>query len=151
MKRKRPTRRVRRSERREAIERATGRVREQLERSPSFRSLAEGRRKQFVRRAERLIEAMAGPEDLRPAIVGDVDFPEFVADLIGGVFEAMVDVSIQQMDAYADLLKNVARGVDGFDGSARGRQQVATMVLMGINRIVVTDGRITVRPHPDPD
>ena len=145
-----------------------------------------------------------------------VAFPTFVADLIKGTFQAIVNASIQQMEAYGQLLANVARTVDQFmaenitDNQARdylvgrypghfrlevsdkaarlrvrdkaddqpkpnfktdlnlpedvdldddlaeeklvpgARRQLAqsrhsllsTMVLMGINRIVVTSGRI---------
>src|SRR5262249_51710066 len=52
-------------------------------------------------------------------------FPSFVASLIKGTFQAIVDASIQQMEAYAELLKNVATTVDRFmadnisDGMAR--------------------------------
>lgn len=145
-----------------------------------------------------------------------IAFPTFVADLIKGTFQAIVDASIQQMEAYGELLSNVAKTVDDFmkdnitDNNARdwlasaypqvikldtssgsprlrradsadaaeapnfqkelnltenveadeetievilmpaarrkiaqSRQQtLATMVLMGMNRIVVTRGRI---------
>ena len=145
-----------------------------------------------------------------------IAFPTFVADLVKGTFQAVVDASIQQMEAYGELLANVAKTVDEFMGDnitdnqardylanrypqvirldtsqgapqlqptdnaddvpppnirgdlnlaedvsldnetmetvmvpaarrqlAQSRQQVlATMVLMGINRIVVTSGRI---------
>ena len=46
--------------------------------------------------------------------VGSVDFPKFVGDLIQNVFQAIVDASIQQMEAYAELLKAVAQTVDQF-------------------------------------
>src|SRR5262245_43981024 len=150
-------------------------------------------------------------------LVQKVDFPKFVAGLIHGVFDAIVTSSIKQMEAYAELVKNVAKSVDqymkdnvstnqardylagrypeylevdiggqqptlkpreGHDEDnlpdffadlglsspvssldndtveqqlvpaarrrmAMDRQQLlATMVLMGINRLVVTDGRI---------
>ena len=150
-------------------------------------------------------------------MIRDVNFPAFVAGLIDGVFNAIVTSSIKQMDAYAELVKNVAKSVDDFmkdnisENSARDylanrypdqlqvdtsgdspalkpkegaddsslpdffkdlglaqpvtsldqdtaeqvlmpaarqrmamdRQQLlATMVLMGINRLVVTDGHI---------
>jgi hypothetical protein len=145
-----------------------------------------------------------------------VEFPTFVADLIRGTYNAIVDASIKQMEAYAELIANVAKTVDQFmsdnitdnqardylagqypahfrvdtsgdsptltvkEGAqnipapslksdlgltedvdlsdqsaeetlvpaarrkiARGRQQMlASMVLMGVNRIVVTSGRI---------
>ena len=147
-----------------------------------------------------------------------IAFPTFVADLVKGTFQAIVDATIQQMEAYGELLANVAKTVNEFMGDnitdnqardwlaqshpqvirlqrsgdgavarpaegaddaeaaqasvkrdlgvpgettiddetveqvlvpaarrklAQSRQQVlATMVLMGINRIVVTSGRI---------
>lgn len=154
------------------------------------------------------------------ATLSAIDFPSFVASLIQGTFQAIVDSSIQQMEAYAELLKNVAGTVDRFmsdnisDGTARdyladqyggllardttggqprlrvetsrksseevpsffkelgfdspeqidddsieqvivpatrrflaeSRQRtLATMVLMGINRVVVDDGEITAK------
>ena len=48
-----------------------------------------------------------------------------MASLIQGTFKAIVDASIQQMQAYAELLKNVAMTVDKFmadnvtDGNAK--------------------------------
>jgi hypothetical protein len=148
-----------------------------------------------------------------------IDFPSFVASLIQGTFQAIVDASIQQMEAYAELLKNAATTIDAFttdnvtDGMARDyladrydgvfqrdttasrprlkvaqgaqgselpsffadmgigsaddldeatveekvvpatrrmlgeqrQQTLATMVLMGINRIVVRDGEISAK------
>lgn len=155
------------------------------------------------------------------ATLNAINFPEFVASLIKGTFQAIVDASIQQMEAYAELLKNVAMTVDEFmsdnisDGAAkdyladnyngflvrdtsqqtpvlavnpaaqngnsempsffkdlgfetpadideqaieqtivpaarksmaeRRQQTLATMVLMGINRIVVDEGEITAK------
>jgi len=46
--------------------------------------------------------------------VGSVDFPAFVGGLIQNVFQAIVDASIQQMNAYGELLKSVAQTVDQF-------------------------------------
>ncbi len=148
-----------------------------------------------------------------------IDFPNFVSGLIQGTFQAIVDSSIQQMQAYAEMLKQVAGTVDQFmsenvsDGQARDyladrygdvltrssasgaprlsvnpqaqggelpsffsdlgfaapedlsddtvedvvvpaarrslaeqrQQTLATMVMMGINRVVVSDGEITAK------
>src|SRR5262245_49482524 len=49
------------------------------------------------------------PADLQ---VRAIDFPDFVAKLIKGVFDAIVDASIRQMDAYANLVKNLTQTVD---------------------------------------
>jgi hypothetical protein len=47
-------------------------------------------------------------------LVGSVDFPNFVGGLIQNVFQAIVNASIQQMNAYGQLLKSVAQTVDQF-------------------------------------
>lgn len=47
-------------------------------------------------------------------LIGSVDFPAFVGGLIQNVFQAIVNASIQQMNAYAELLKSVAQTVDQF-------------------------------------
>ena len=160
--------------------------------------------------------AQAGVEALGD-VVNKVDFPGFVGGLIEGVFNAIVKASIDQMEAYGELVANVAKSVDEYmrdnitEDQARDylvdrypdhleadmggerptlrpredrdednmpdffkdlglplpiddldeetveqqlvpaarkriamdRQQLlATMVLMGINRLIVTDGRI---------
>ena len=153
-------------------------------------------------------------------LLRQVNFPAFVAELIQGVFQAVVDASIQQMRAYGELVQGVVMSLNdfrdanvtqnqardhlvskfpnlmqinitdqgpraglrpgadtdelpnissmlGMDGEitdlddemieeqlvpaarndlARSRQTLlATMLLMGINRIVVTDGKINAR------
>jgi phage tail sheath protein FI len=50
-----------------------------------------------------------GPSDI---VLDAVDFPDFVAGLLHGVFGAIVGASVQQMEAYADLLADVAKTVD---------------------------------------
>ena len=45
---------------------------------------------------------------------GEVDFPGFVADLVKGVFHAIVDASIQQMEAYSELLDKAASSMGEF-------------------------------------
>jgi hypothetical protein len=151
----------------------------------------------------------------------ELDFPEFVASLIHGTWDAMVDSSIRQMDSFADLVAAISKpleqfrdenvtanqardwlvsqypgdlslgqngtgrtlvprgGVDEFgsgaspdwladygladqplttalleeqlvptarDRMARDRMQtLATLVMLGMNRIVVRDGSITAR------
>ena len=54
-----------------------------------------------------------GAENFRK-YVGAVDFPAFVGGLIQNVFQAIVNASIQQMNAYAEMLKSVAQTVDQF-------------------------------------
>ncbi len=47
-------------------------------------------------------------------MVNRVNFPKFVAGLIDGVFNAIVTSSIKQMEAYAELVKNVSKSVDQY-------------------------------------
>ena len=47
-------------------------------------------------------------------MIQKVDFPQFVAGLIDGVFNAIVHSSIKQMEAYADLVRNVSKSVDQY-------------------------------------
>jgi hypothetical protein len=49
-----------------------------------------------------------------PAPVDKIDFPQYVFDLIQGTFEAIVDATIQQMDAYTELLEKVTKSIDQF-------------------------------------
>ena len=44
----------------------------------------------------------------------EIDFPEFVASLIHGTFDAMVDSSIRQMESFGDLIAAVAKPIEQF-------------------------------------
>jgi hypothetical protein len=120
--------------------------------TPAYAALDEPRREALREAAERLVlEASAGR-------AGVADFPVFVAGLIDGTFQAIVDASIQQMEAYADLLEQATKSLTRFaaaardDSTAQARQQLlATMVLMGVNRLVVEDGRIRAERVLDDD
>lgn len=68
-----------------------------------------------------------------------------MADPIQGTFQAVVNASIEQVEAYADLLADVTTTVDENSDPPERQQFLATMVLMGINRIVVVDGSIRAR------
>jgi hypothetical protein len=43
-----------------------------------------------------------------------IDFPAFVASLVHGTFDAIVDSSIKQMEAFADLVSAVSKPLDQF-------------------------------------
>jgi hypothetical protein len=49
------------------------------------------------------------------ATLNAIEFPKFVADLIKGTYQAIVDSSIKQMEAYAELISNVAKTVKDFE------------------------------------
>jgi hypothetical protein len=89
-----------------------------------------------------LARELAGPNEKRPDLAGDtatqrlrdsggavaadegaealanlvqkVDFVKFVSGLIDGVFNAIVTSSIKQMEAYAELVKNVSKSVEQY-------------------------------------
>ena len=61
---------------------------------------------------DRLSEIEA--ENNRSAFIDTVDFPDFVTDLIKGVFDALVKASIQQMEDYADLISSATESIDDF-------------------------------------
>lgn len=72
--------------------------------------------------AEGAAKAPAGPKQAATdalarragALVDEIDFPAFVAGLVHNTFDAIVEASIRQMEAFADLVSTVARGVDEF-------------------------------------
>ena len=55
-----------------------------------------------------------GPDDAFAEVIQSVSFPAFVAGLIEGVFNAIVNASIDQMEAYADLVTAVAASIGEF-------------------------------------
>ena len=48
------------------------------------------------------------------ALSDEINFPAFVAALVHGTFDAIVDATIRQMEAFADLVSAVAKDVDQF-------------------------------------
>src|SRR6185503_11929707 len=48
------------------------------------------------------------------ALSDELDFPEFVASLVHGTFDAIVDSSIRQMESFADLVAAVAKPIEQF-------------------------------------
>jgi hypothetical protein len=152
-------------------------------------ALVPARTRQIARDTGRIMSFLAagGAAPGMQELIDHVDFPDFVAKLIEGTFNAIVDASIEQMKAYGELLKDVAHTVDQFakdnlsaeqardwltakypelidddDGDdddkkkavrvrrkrltrKERRRLVATATLMGINRIVVTSGRVEAK------
>lgn len=48
------------------------------------------------------------------ALSDEIDFPEFVASLVHGTFDAIVDSAIRQMESFANLVAAVAKPVEQF-------------------------------------
>ena len=119
-------------------------VRELLERTPAYARLGDADRRRLEAGLVSVTTTAA------PELTGAADFPAFVSDLLGGVFEAIVNASVEQMEAYTRLLEGATSAVDDFvEGVASQRlahqrqKLLATMVLMGISRVKV--GRRGVR------
>lgn len=110
-------------------------VRARLERSPGYRELdAEDRRR------------LAGDMTLIAAFAdrrAGVDFPDFVAGLLKGVFDALVDGSQRQMAAYADLVAAVGRSVERFVADPTQRADLAG--AMGDMFELCPDGTLALR------
>lgn len=77
---------------------------------PPARALADddGARQAPKRQATETIAQRAG------AMVNEIDFPGFVAQLVHGTFDAIVDASIRQMESYSSLVTAVAKTLEQF-------------------------------------
>jgi hypothetical protein len=83
-----------------------------------------------------------------------VAFPTFVADLIKGTFQAIVNASIQQMEAYGQLLANVAKTVDQFMAENITDNQARDYLVgryPGHFRLEVSDKAARLRVHDKAD
>ncbi len=78
------------------------------------------------------------------ALSDEINFPAFVAGLVHGTFDAMVDASIRQMEAYAELVATVARSADDFtrDNVSRGQaiDWLSEKYPRDLERLVALDG-----------
>lgn len=127
-------------------------VRRLLERAPAFAALPPKRRERLPEILEGIV-LLASGGDARVS-----EFPDFVADLLEGVFEAVVDASIEQMEAYFDLLEDVSDSAENFAKDTKGetaaRQRarlLAMMALLGVNRVSVRHGGVAARSVFDTD
>jgi hypothetical protein len=79
--------------------------------------------------------------DVTGSLADSADFPIFVADLIRRTFDAIVEVTREQLDAFAALLKDLADSVDEYRREAdhdclRELQHAAAETLLSeIHRI----------------
>ncbi|HEU4561508.1 MAG TPA: hypothetical protein VFS20_26880 [Longimicrobium sp.] len=87
-------------------------------------------------------------------LLREVNFPNFVAELIQGVFQAVVDASVQQMKAYGEMVQSVAMSLNDFrdqnvtENQARDHLVQKYPSLMQVNLV---DGRPQVGPRPGAD
>ena len=87
-------------------------------------------------------------------MVKEIDFPTFVASLIEGTFHAIVKSSIEQMQAYAEMVKSVSSSLNEFkdrnttDNQARDHLVSRYPRFLQIN---IVDNQPKVQPRPDVD
>ncbi|WP_017661033.1 hypothetical protein [Baaleninema simplex] len=129
------------TDRTQLTEKARAQAREELGKDPSFRQLSKpeqfslyknrvGELTEQFSRQQALADAMAAGDliddsrhlnrriDQQGAIAGrtlrQVDFPQFVKDLLKGVFDANLEVTKEQMDSYADLVDRITQPASKF-------------------------------------
>ncbi len=73
------------------------------------------------------------------ALSDEIDFPAFVAGLIHGTFDAIVDASIRQMEAFAELVSAVAKDVERFTVENVTPNQVRDWLVQEYPRDLVLD------------
>src|SRR5260221_14217309 len=87
-------------------------VRQVLDSSPAFAALPASQQRTLAREMTRVASfIVAGPHGdtipttatLATELINEVDFPAFVSALVRGVFQAVVNASVQQMGDYAEL------------------------------------------------
>jgi hypothetical protein len=79
-----------------------------------------------------------------------IAFPTFVADLIKGTFNAIVQTSIQQMEAFVKLISNVGKTVDQFtDDNISDAQARDWLAQSYPDHIRVQDGKAVPREGAD--
>ena len=142
-------------------------VRLLLEASPAYKSMAPDAQRALADNMVRIGTYLARPEAIPanqlggavamvPAATGgfsdllaEVNFPQFVAGLIDGVFDAIVTSSIQQMEAYGELVKSVAKTVDQFAGAAVSDKDARDWLATAFPDCLVRDaatGALRLRP-----
>jgi hypothetical protein len=73
--------------------------------------------------------------DITGSFAGSTEFPIFVADLIRGTFDVILDTATEQIEAYAQLLKDLSDSVDEYTKEAdhdclRNLQHAAAETLL---------------------
>jgi hypothetical protein len=85
-------------------------------------------------------------------MVKKIDFPNFVAGLVNGVFNAVVKASMDQMKAYGELLAACAKTVDDFARDNVSDAQVRDHIASRFPSVVMVDTsgeRARLRARPD--
>jgi hypothetical protein len=99
------------------------------------------------KQATEIIAARAG------ALSDEIDFPAFVAGLVHGTFDAVVDSAIRQMESYASLVSAVAKPVEEFTRENVSENQAKDFLVQQYPKdlYLSLDGPPTVLPRPSDD
>src|SRR5256885_733562 len=99
------------------------------------------------KQATETIAARAG------ALSDEIDFPEFVAGLVHGTFDAVVDSAIRQMESYASLVSAVAKPLEEFTRENVSENQAKDYLVQQYPKDLYLsfDGPPTVLPRPSED
>lgn len=85
-------------------------------------------------------------------MVKEINFPQFVASLIDGTFKAIVTSSIEQMKAYAEMVKSVSASLNDFKDKNTTNEEAQSSLVSRYPQLMqlqVVDGRQTVMPRDD--
>lgn len=73
------------------------------------------------------------------ALSDEINFPAFVAGLVHGTFDAIIDATIRQMEAFADLVGAVAKSVEQFTRDNVTPNQVRDWLVQQYPKDLVLD------------
>ncbi len=88
------------------------------------------------------------------ALSDEINFPAFVAALVHGTFDAIVDATIRQMEAFADLVSAVAKDVDQFTNDNVTPNQAKDWLAKQYPQdlqVSFSDGQPSLQPKGDPE
>lgn len=99
------------------------------------------------KQATETIAARAG------ALSDEIAFPAFVAGLVHGTFDAVVDSAIRQMESYASLVSAVAKPLEDFTRENVSENQAKDYLVQQYPKdlYLSLDGTPTVLPRPSDD
>src|SRR5262244_1509078 len=88
------------------------------------------------------------------ALSDEIDFPAFVAGLVHGTFDAIVDSAIRQMESFASLVSAVAKPLEDFTRENVSENQAKDHLVEQYPKDLVLSfegGTPTVLPRPSDD
>lgn len=127
------------------------RTQSQLHASPAFHGLGDDQRRKLITDVAAVAAFLHPPATPpragkgRPGIDRKVAtrpdmLPEFVNSLITGTFQAVIDASIKQMDAYAELMGRVAGSIEGLWADAEQRTLFAHRLEQDLRKLFAGKG-----------